>query len=167
MYDIKSLLLKALVVCDTEGIPYRKITDISVNKRLSKAWGRCIKDAETGNFSIELREVVTDENITAEKGIMSIILHEVIHTCEGCWNHGIKFNSYGDRLLKYGYDTQNATKSMEKLGVDREKCVNSMRYVCRCKKCGILEGRQRMCKFINEPQNFTHKGCGGTFERIK
>ena len=167
MYDIKSLLLKALAICDKENIPYRKITDITINKRLSKAWGRCIHHVEDDNFTIELRTVIADENITSENGIMSIILHEVIHTCEGCFNHGTLFNSYGERLLKYGYDTMYATKSMEKLGVDREKCVNSMKYVCKCKKCGIIEGRQRMCKFVSEPQNFTHKGCGGTFKRIK
>ena len=167
MHDIKALLLKALVICDKENIPYRKITGIKVNNRLSKSWGRCNLDTKTGSFSIELRNVIADDSITPEKGTLEIILHEVIHTCEGCFNHGALFNAYGERLLKYGYDTQGRTKNKEKLNLNMTNYMAQAKYICKCQKCGFEETRQRMCKFVKEPENFLHKHCGGTFMRIK
>ena len=167
MHDINLLLKKALSICDKENIPYGNITGISINNRLSKALGRCMRKGNTDNYSIELRNIIADDTITPEHGALEIILHEIIHTCKGCWNHGDLFNSYGARLAKHGYGTQGSTKNMDSLNLNMDNYIKAAKYICKCEKCGHIEVRQRKCKFTDEPQNFIHKSCGGSFIRVK
>ena len=167
MYDLNAMLNKGKSLLDKGGIPYGKIFGIKVNNRLSRRWGRCIRKTGSSGYWIELRKILADDTVTSEKGIMDVILHEMIHTCEGCWNHGTLFNEYGKRLEKYGYDTQGSTTSAEKLQLNMVAYTENMRYAVQCPVCKYTIYRDRMCDMIRYPEFYAHTKCGKSFVRIK
>ena len=168
MYNLHALLRKALEMCDKEGIPYRTISSIKMNGRLSRAWGRCKHKRGSDIFTIEICKTIADDTITPESGALAIILHEIIHTCEGCWNHGSLFKSYGDRFTKYGYtDIGNACTDAVALQMDVEKYELSKKYICKCERCGYTITQNKASHFITHMSSYTHTGCGGHFIRVK
>lgn len=167
MYNLVKILDKALSLCDKENIPYGEITSITVNKRLSKAWGRCIHRSGSTTYQIEVRKIIADSKTTPEKAIMEVVLHEIIHTCEGCWNHGELFKSYGSRFAKYGYNVGNAKTSVDSTEIDINTYVEKCKYAVRCPKCGFTIAKDRMCGIIKYPNFYTHTKCGETFVRFK
>lgn len=96
------------------------------------------------------------------KDIDNVIVHELIHTIDGCFNHGREWKSWANKVnYKYGlhvtqyvperlYVTKNETK--EKYGIKCDKCnkiiarykimTTPYKSVCKgehrfwCKKCG-------------------------------
>lgn len=168
MYNLNGLLEKALYYCTLENIPFRKITHITVNNRLSKAWGRCLSKSGSGRYWIEVRGIIADDKITPEKSAMEIILHEVIHTCEGCWNHGALFKEYSKRLEKYGYyNVGGASTTIAAMNIDNEVYTEKCKYEVRCTKCGYAIGKNRMCNLIKYASSHTHNRCNAPFERVR
>lgn len=167
MYNLEKLLSKALDICDKENIPYRNITEIKVNNRLSKSWGRCLTKNHT-DFWIEIKGKICDEKVTPnENGLLEIILHEVIHTCEGCWNHGKLFKEYGGRLEKYGYNVGKSTTSAAALQLDNTAYKETFKYAIQCTGCGNIIYKDKMMDFVRFPHFYSCKKCGKTFTRIR
>lgn len=166
MKDLNALLEKSLAMCDAVGIPYGKITSIGINNRLSRCWGRCLtKDYK--HYWIEIQGKFAKDEFSTDDAVIAVIIHEIIHTCDGCWNHGEKFLSYGRRITeKYGIKV-SATDSAENLTINVIEWKNSKRYAATCAKCGYVSYKDRMCDLIRYPMMYTHKDCGGRFERTK
>ena len=152
-------------MCRDCNIPYRNITEIKLNNRLSKSWGRCLTKNHK-DFWIEIQGKFAQERFSTENQVMEVICHEIIHTCEGCWNHGELFHSYGQRLTeKYGIHVAT-TAGAEQLTIDSIAWKNSFRYMVAC-PCGNSYSHDRMCDLIRNPQLYKCSKCGGNFERIK
>lgn len=166
MKDLNSLLAKALAMCDSVGIPYGKIVRIELNNRLSRSWGRCLtKDYK--HYWIEIQGKFAKDEFSTDEAVIAVIIHEIIHTCEGCWNHGENFLAYGNKITeKYGIKV-SASDSAENLTINVIEWKNSARYEVKCVKCGYSICNDRMNKVIRYPSNYTHTGCGGSFERTK
>ena len=168
-WNLDELFKKALEICDAEEIPYRKINSIKANNRLTKSWGRCLTRYHT-EFDIEVRGKILNKSLFPdERGIMEVILHEIIHTCPDCWNHGALFKEYGGRLEKYGYNVGSATTNPEKLGADSIAYSAAFRYMVKCPKCGYTIGKDKMCDLIKYPSIYSHTPCGNDshFVRIR
>lgn len=164
MKNLNELLKQALEMCDKCGIPYGKITEIKINNRLSRSWGRCLTKNHK-EFWIEIQGRFAQDEYSTENAVIAVICHEIIHTCEGCWNHGYKFMQYG-KLLTDNYGIKvSATDSAGNLTIDSISWENDMRYAVKCNCTTIY--RDRMCDLIKYPQIYTCKKCGGKFARIK
>lgn len=145
------------------------INNITLNKRAKSRFGCCkkIKKGMSLNYEIELsnRLIGCDDKI-----IKQILAHEILHTCQGCNNHGSIWKSYAEKMnIEYGYNIKR-TETAEELGIieERGKIQKPLEenYVIICKKCGARISRTRKSNVVKCPAKYRCK-CGGKLERIK
>lgn len=165
MKDLYKLFDSALAMCDEAGIPYGTIFNIRINNRLSRAWDRCLSQDGRKTFWIEIQGKFAQDEFSTDKAVIAVIIHEIIHTCEGCWNHGSLFMEYGQRITdRFGIKV-SATDSPENLGVDSISWNVSKKYEVKCNCRSIC--KDRMCGIIKYPHTYTCRLCHGTFERVR
>lgn len=78
-------------------IPTEKITEVFVNGRMTRAYGKTYRRKVNGDFKYRIAIIpcVLDENVPSHV-CRSIMYHEAIHTLEESWNHNKKFHEYCD-----------------------------------------------------------------------
>lgn len=98
------------------GIEYGQITDFSTNERTRGWWGRCHKESGS-TFKIEICARLLCSDIPVHS-LRTVLVHEILHTVPGCFNHGKKWHDLGQRMdTAYHYNITR-TASAEKLGID-------------------------------------------------
>lgn len=71
-----------------------------------------------------------------QKRLNETILHEMIHTLPGCFNHGSTFKKYCVCLnKKYGYSLQRTT-GVSEYGIEVEHVKRKPKYLITCPHCG-------------------------------
>jgi len=141
------------------GIPVGNVTGLTINSRTSKRLGRCSR--RDNNFTIEVSaKILHDKN-----EVLNTIYHELIHTCPSCFNHGDKWQSYG-QLAEVKL---NLPKPITRCtSVDRtEEYVSQFKYVLKCECCGVEILKDRMCDVVRYPSLYTHSKCGGKLIRVR
>ena len=139
----------------------RRIISITINNRLSRSLGRCRR--KYGDFYIELAGKVARDDVDLHF-IKNIIMHELVHTMPGCFNHGPEFHRIGDmvsRKLGYHIDTHETVENMEAAGVKPIIKSEEAKYALVCKKCGAKIYKMRWCNALANPGNYRHTACGG------
>lgn len=163
---VSEMFDEALEIARECGLKPGIITDVKVNGRLSRSLGRCRKSQGWRGYHIEISKQVVEH--CDRNFIVQTLLHEIIHTCEGCWNHGANFEAAGARIMakypEYKISQTNDPVMENKYGEDY---LRSQKYLLKCEKCGMVYGKSRMSDFVRHPEFYTHKGCGGNFTRIK
>ena len=143
----------------TRGIKVGKISRVLVSDKSFGKFGSC-RRLINGYFVIE----ITDLGLHGD--VKTTIVHELIHTVEGCFNHGPKFQEIA-RLLSSAYNIELGTKaSKNEMELSKEYRIAKAKYVIRCKKCGQIITRQRATRLVKLPMTY-RCGCGGDLERIK
>jgi len=169
MRNLEILLAKVLEMCDNAGIPYRKIDSIKYNNRFSRHWGCCYRNTINDNvhFRIEISGKLGKEDFFPdESAIIQTIMHEVIHTCVDCFDHGQMFQYYGGIAReKYGIDITRTTSAKSK-NADIAFYM-SYKYVLKCESCGNLIYMGRSCDLTAHPEHYKCAKCGGKIIRIK
>lgn len=88
--------------------------------------GTCNK-IKDGNYDFEIR---ITKYIANEQALKNTIAHEVLHTVEGCFNHGKKWKAMAEKVnSKYGYN-------ITRLG-DISETTGTPKYLVVCKNCGM------------------------------
>ena len=96
-------------------VPFTISEQIKVNPRPKKRFGCCRKQGE--KFIIEISEFILKCD---DEKIRGVIAHEVLHTCEGCYEHGMKWKEYASQMnAAYGYNIKR-TSSNEEMGIADE-----------------------------------------------
>ena len=93
------------------------------------------------------------------------VMHEILHTCEGCMNHGQTWKNLADKVNRaYGYNIKRATSAEEK-GIDPvvEKVI---RYRFVCHGCNGIVDRQRKSEFTEHYWRYRCARCGSGFKRV-
>lgn len=147
------------------GIPVSKdISEVTINSRAKKRLGCCkeIREGRRKKYRIEISSLLEGME---EKQIKEVILHELLHTCPGCMNHGNKWKEYAAKLNRlHGYEITTAA-DYKKLGIEAEQAVTgNFRYMICCKKCGNKGYRMKKSKVILHPENYKCSVCGGELE---
>lgn len=143
----------------TRGIKVGKISRVWFSKDSFGKFGSCTK-LMNGYFVIE----ITDLGMHGD--VKSTIVHELIHTVAGCYNHGPKFQEIA-RLLSSAYNIELGTRASKKeMALSEEYRISKAKYIIRCKKCGQVITRQRATRLVKYPMTYSC-GCGGDLERIK
>ena len=143
------------------GIPVSKnIEGIVINTRAKSRFGACkVKKSKLGkkSFIIEISEEVLN---CETKELSTIIVHELLHTCNGCFNHGKKWKLYCELVeSKLGYKITR-TQNYNELGLDKPEPKEEIKYVVKCKGCGQVFPRKRMCSLVKQPEKYRCGKCG-------
>lgn len=146
------------------------IMGISVNNRLSRSLGRCKRAyyATGEQYWIELAEKVAKDNVDLHF-VKNIIMHELVHTMPGCFNHGPNFHRKAEvinRYLGYHIGTEESGANMLAAGVAPIDRRLNAKYKVVCEKCGQTLYRLRWCDLTANAGKYTctRNNCGGHFK---
>ena len=151
------------------GIPISKeISDIRINTRAKARFGCCKQEKRPlgkKRFIIEISERVL---CAEEKIIRQIIAHELLHTANGCMNHGAKWKEYAEAMNSaFGYNITR-TSTYEKLGLSSPEKVSrsesGYKYILKCQECGAEILRKKRCKVVDNPEHYRCGKCGGALK---
>ena len=165
-------LIKAYEDCikmmDKIHMDYGYITEVTVNTRAKTRWGQCRKRFAKGDyyFTINISEMLLEPDVP-EKALHNTIIHEILHTCPDCFNHGAEWKRRAEQVNRtYGYNVKRCA-SAEENGVDRSLLVTKKaNYMLRCTGCGQEIKRDRISNLIRYPQMYKCGRCGCEFKRI-
>lgn len=128
MKDIQKIFDKCLKITKEQNIPISKNINptIRISNRYKKTLATCTKAKD--EYILTVSSHILD---SANKVLEEIILHELIHTINGCFNHGAKFKKYCNILNeKYGYEI------LTKMDMKKVTYSNITFYKCKCPHCG-------------------------------
>ncbi len=161
--DFDRLLLEVAAEALRAGVPIsdRIRKKVKINTRAKSRFGMCIR--ENGVYTIELSAML----LTApEHSCRQTLAHELIHTCEGCNNHGPLFRAYADRMNKaYGYAIRR-TNTAEEMGVEKAGTEKTVHYILQCESCQAQIKRSRYSSVVAHPSRYRCV-CGGRLRRIR
>ena len=161
MRDLTEYALKCMEELDSIGIEYGNVIDINVNKRFKSTWGQCKKVPD--GYVININPVLVDEK-NSEDGLKNTIMHELLHSCDGCMNHGPKWKEVVETVnRKLGYGIKRISSSAEK-GVLEETRNIKIKYRIVCQKCGNELIRSKVTKVVKYPNMYRCGCCGGKLE---
>lgn len=138
------------------GIPIsEKIAPIEINTTAKKRLGQCAYNRAFGEYEINIGEFILDHS---EEVAKRTIAHELLHTCEGCMNHGEKFKAYADlanTVYNYGI---TITTNYNDIGVDPGIVY---KYEVKCSGCGATSYKMRATSVTKHPENYRCGKCKG------
>lgn len=172
-YDLGELYGEAIAICDNCGIlddlGEGCWADIHISeKKMTGKYGYCrVKRDYIGqaDFFITINSALLNVENPYDT-IMNTILHELLHTINGCMNHGKKWKSYAAIIEKH-YPEYHITRtaSYESEGVCAESIAEMRvpkKYAVVCEKCGkICKKYARLSGAAKNPSRYTHSVCGG------
>ncbi len=134
---------------------------VKVNSRAKKRLGCCIYSG--GRYTIEISQALLEDE---KEGLLTeTLMHELLHTCKGCRNHGEKWKEYARRVNEaYGYNIARTVDTGEKITQLRKE---SIKYILVCEGCGLKIERSRMSKAVKSPWRYRCGKCGGKLKRVK
>lgn len=176
MRDLQKAFQNCIGLMDEIHMDYGKITEVTVNTRAKHRWGQCkckvigfkYNGEPIYEYSINISSLLLNERVPIES-LQNTIIHEILHTCPGCANHGYEWKRRAAIVKReLGYDIKRCS-SFEERGVDASLIeeYKAPKYVVRCKKCGRNVGRTKMCGIIKHPELWRCGVCDGEFERVK
>ena len=142
------------------------ITEVKSNGRLRTVLGKCKYNRRTGNYSIEINTcLLTDEAET--QAAKETIIHELIHTCPGCMNHGYEWKRRGDRasrMLGYNVSRLTSVDVLEAQGVEVKQ--ETYKYALVCDNCNKEYKFKRLCGKLEYPSRYKCGRCNGNLHTI-
>lgn len=163
--NIDKLLKEVLTEAETLHIPHSERINrhVIINERAKSRFGCCRRIG--AEYVIEIAATVL---LCEDKVIKQILAHEILHTCDGCYNHSPLWKLYAIKMnQEYGYNIQR-TCSGEELGIPEEyisKRERQVNFRLKCTACGAVFERQRNSKLVSSPHLYRCK-CGGTLKRL-
>ena len=120
--EIEFCVQELIKECRNLKIPVSRKIDskITINKRARSRFAACRREKGIKGeiYRIEIGEML----LAADKKVVRTILaHELLHTCRGCYNHGTKWKEYAFKMNQtYGYKIKT-TATYEELGLEAKK----------------------------------------------
>lgn len=142
-----------------------RITEVKTNGRLRTVLGRCAYNYRTENYSIEINPCLLTDEAEAQ-AVKETLIHELIHTCPGCMNHGYEWKRRGDRVNRMlGYDVCRLRNisDLEAWGVKVKR--EEWKYALVCDNCGSQYRFKRWCKKLEYPSLY-NCSCGGRLHAV-
>ena len=130
-----------------------------MTRKSKKALGKCTRYS-SGKFLILLNPICLSADNDKEKMIRDVYAHELLHTCDGCYNHGPEFHRWAKVIyneLGYLIDThadEDASNYFHSL--------ISHKYLIQCDKCGSQNWQDRKSDVVMNPSNYICSKCSGS-----
>lgn len=173
MKDLNAMFEKYYqFLCDCGlKMPERDQLEIAVNTRAHSFYGitRRIK-GQPGCFKIEInKDLLDDRNPNAP--LVETIIHELLHTVPGCFNHGEKWQGIVDIINQHTGLHISRTSTIEDKGLVVFNPPNrAPLYLVTCPTCGCSIEYRRAAKVVLHPENFVCGHCyksGLVVERLR
>lgn len=145
----------------SRGIEVGRICNVNFSKSAHN-FGTCLRVMK-GVYEI----TITDLGLHGD--VISTIVHELIHTVDGCLNHGSKFQSIAKKL-SIAYNIDLGTKASEKeMDMVKEYRISKARYVIKCTNpaCPCIILRDRAVGVVKHPEHYSCGVCGSKLARVK
>ena len=152
--NLDSLLSQVISQARSIGIPVSRHIEaqVVINTRARTRFGCC--RTQQGRHTIEVAAVLLEGE---ESAVRQVLAHEILHTCPGCANHGVKWKRWAALMSEqFGYDIHR-TDSHAALGLEDSRPV---RYLVVCGKCGHSIPRMKRSALVEHPERYRCK-CGG------
>ena len=152
-------------------MPERDQLEVAVNTRAHSFFGvtRRIK-GRPGCFKIEINKDLLDDR-NPDTSLVETIIHELLHTVHGCFNHGKKWQSIVDVINQRTGLHISCTSTIEGKGLVVFNPPNrAPLYRVICPACGCSIEYRRAAKVILHPENFVCGRChkdGLVVERLR
>ena len=159
MNDFDALLARVRAQAEALSIPVspRLSPHVVVNRRAVTRFGCCV--CRDGQYHIELTQRLLE---APERACLQTLAHEVLHTCPGCRNHGVRWKGYAQRMNEaYGYDIRR-TGTCEELEIPD---VRPVRHLLVCQSCGKEFPRAVASPLVRHPERYRCR-CGGVLRRM-
>ena len=170
MRDLQKYANECKKELDAIGIPYNTAAEFTINTRAKSRWGQARKTPS--GYKINISAVLLDERNAAE-GLKNTIIHELLHTCRGCMDHGKKWKEYAAQVrAAYGYNIKRTSNGAEKglcaecIAENAEAHNTPPKYVFRCMGCGQIITRKKASDFVTNTARYRCGICHGKFERV-
>ena len=161
---LNAAVKEAMDICDSLDIPYANVNSFTVNYRAKSRWGQCRAKKYNGriyNFSININaDLLKSEE--SHNGLVSTVIHELIHTCPNCMKHTGEWKMLADKVnAAYGYRGISITrcKSAEDLGVKELPAFQVYKYAVVCEDCGGVARYKKMTKVVQNPERYFCGKC--------
>ncbi len=141
------------------GIPVsnRLEPEVRINTRARRWLGCCYY--QSGRYWIEVSQAVLED----EDLLKQTLVHELLHTCPKCRDHGPKWKAYAQTVNeKLGYRIERTVKTETPAGSLRHE---EIKYILECQSCGAQIKRMRMSKAVKSPWRYRCP-CGGKLKRV-
>lgn len=140
------------------GIPISQKLDshVKINTRAKRRLG-CCYFTQTGCV------IEVSAGILNQRELLRLTLvHELLHTCPGCRNHGVKWKAWAQRAgAAMDLDIRRTVPVEGEAAPLRQEEV---KYVLVCEACGARIPRKRMSKAVKRPWQYRCQ-CGGKLRR--
>lgn len=162
MLNLNEIARECLEELDALEINYGKIERFEVNTRALKRWGQC--RAVPGGYTINISARLLEDEKSI-KGLKETIIHEIIHTCKGCMNHGTEWKRIVNIVNnKYGYNIKRTSSSEEKQV--NQISMENYKHKVVCNGCGREVYKIRECSITQHPESWKCGVCGSHFSRV-
>lgn len=163
MVDINEVVYNCCKKLDAIGIQYGKITSVTINTRAKKRWGQCKKVGMC--YEISISSMLIKDSV-ALVHLENTVIHEILHTCKGCMNHGATWKELASKVNRtYGYNIKR-TNSFEEKGITPPTTNYAIKHKFVCKGCGQVIVRQRESDFTKRYNLYKCGRCKSDFEKI-
>lgn len=158
--EIKDTVKKCFEMVYDVGIDLGDIYKITINKRMYSSLGRCKRSGDY--FEIEINPALLD---SPKIDLEDTILHEMIHTVDGCWNHGAEWKRNAKIINdRYGYSISRCgiTEACRKRRAEH----SPYRYAVECPVCGHQWKFERWCKTVANPNHYKCTKCNARLKAV-
>lgn len=158
----KEILLKYNDTTSVKKAMYN-IERVFVNDRVSSRRG-CMRHTKLDTVEIEISGYMLKY---PDKEVLTTMVHELLHCFRDSRGHKGQWK-WRAHILKESTGL-NITRCRTIEAEEVEKpVIREMKPTIqvRCKRCGYIINRTSNCKLTKHPEYFTHRHCGGSFERV-
>ena len=158
-------MIKCMKMLDDIGIKHGNVVEWVVNNRAKSRWGLC--ETLCNGYRIQINGELLDEE-NSEAGLEETILHELLHTCKGCMNHGKEWKALAAKVnQKYGYNIKTQMTACEKgVKVRYNSMAGIYLYAVKCPDCGRIWKFDEQSDVVENPGFWRCVNCHSKLVRI-
>lgn len=152
------------------------VSDVFVLDDIEDCWGLCHEIEKGKEYQISINISLIDlafQNIAIFgketfqcKALIETIMHELLHTIRGCFDHGKKWHYFVNKVNQaYKLDIKVADTFFEK-DVRKEVYFAGYNYILECSNCHLDWRYKTRCKRYREYENYRCPNCGSKIIQI-
>ena len=111
--------------------------------------------------SINISSRLLQDDVS-DDGAKNTIIHELLHTVEGCDNHGLNWQREAEKVNRtYNYKIKRCNSAEEKGVPEIEVTPRTVKHKFVCERCGQIIIRIRESNFTKNYKDYRCGRCGG------